>query len=101
MLELVAPAPVFPALFCTPALSSVMRFVVSVIFAEGVNVAVHVMPPSAELTEDNVPLAIERSALVKPVTASENVIVTSDVSPAFKAVSATMIVAVGPAVSMA
>jgi hypothetical protein len=48
-----------------------------------------------------VPFATVRSALVKPVTASEKVIVTSDVSPICSAVSATAIVAVGRAVSIA
>ena len=66
----------------------------------GVNVAVHVTPPSAELTADNVPLAIVRSALVKPVTASEKVIVTELVSPLDRELSATTIVAVGRCVSM-
>ena len=61
----------------------------------GVNVAVHVTPPSAELTADNVPLAIKRSALVKPVTASEKVIVTELVSPMDRELSATTILAVG------
>ena len=66
----------------------------------GVNVAVQVMPPSDELTELSMPLAIVRSALVKPVTASLKVKVTSEVSPAAKAVSATTMVAVGRCVSM-
>ena len=47
----------------------------------GVNVAVQVTPPSLLLTAVNVPLAIVRSALVKPVTASQKVMVTSEVSP--------------------
>ena len=45
--------------------------------AVGVKVAVQVMPPSLLLTAVNVPLAIVRSALVKPVTASLKVMVTS------------------------
>ena len=53
------------------------------------------------LTADSVPLAMVRSALVKPVTASEKVMVTSEVSPTFSAVSATTMVAVGRTVSMA
>src|ERR1700710_619410 len=65
--------------------------------AIGVNVAVQVIPPSLELTAVRVPLAIVRSALVNPVTASENVTVTSDVSPTAGVVSATTIVAVGAA----
>ena len=63
--------------------------------AVGVSVAVHVIPPSAELTADNVPLAIKRSLLAKPVTASEKVIVTREVSPMIRELSATTIAAVG------
>ncbi|MNC67187.1 hypothetical protein D3C75_1176600 [compost metagenome] len=59
------------------------------------------MPPSLLLTEVSVPLAMVRSALVKPVTAWLKVMVTSDVSPIFRALSVTTIVAVGGAVSMA
>ncbi|MNY66314.1 hypothetical protein D3C86_2037190 [compost metagenome] len=65
--------------------------------AVGVKVAVQVMPPSPLLTAVNVPLAIVRSALVRPVTASEKVIVTKDVSPMLSVASATTIVAVGGA----
>ncbi|MNO08745.1 hypothetical protein D3C81_2315670 [compost metagenome] len=65
------------------------------------NVAVHVTPPSDELTLLIVPFAIVRSAFVKPLTASEKVIVTSDVSPAASDVSATTMVAVGRNVSIA
>ncbi|MNZ58209.1 hypothetical protein D3C78_762110 [compost metagenome] len=67
----------------------------------GVNVAVQVMPPSLLLTALNVPLAMVRSALVKPLTASLKVMVTSEVSPALSVGSASTIVAVGRAVSMA
>ena len=84
-----------------PVLSRVMRLVVSVRLALGVNVPVQVIPPSLLVTALNVPLAIVRSALVKPVTASLKVNVTSDVSPIFSAESATTMVAVGRAVSMA
>ncbi|MNI94558.1 hypothetical protein D3C73_1526810 [compost metagenome] len=59
------------------------------------------MPPSLLLTEDNVPLAMLRSALVKPLTASEKVMVTREVSPILNAVSTTTMVAVGRTVSMA
>ena len=69
--------------------------------AVGVNVAVQVMPPSPDVTADSVPLSIVRSALVRPVTASLKVIVTSEVSPACSASSATTIVAVGRSVSIA
>ena len=89
------PVPVLPAESLTPVLSTVIRFVASVRDAVGVNVAVHVTPPSEELTAVNVPLAMVRSALVKPVTASEKVIVTKEVSPIRRALSATTIVAVG------
>ncbi|MNF85357.1 hypothetical protein D3C85_1584910 [compost metagenome] len=69
--------------------------------AVGVKVAVQVIPPSPLLTALRVPLAMVRSALVKPLTASENVMVTSDVSPAVRVLSATTMVAVGRTVSMA
>ncbi|MNC13796.1 hypothetical protein D3C75_615520 [compost metagenome] len=62
--------------------------------------AVQVMPPSLLLTALKVPLSMVRSALVKPVTASEKVMVTSEVSPTLNAPSATTIVAVGSTVSM-
>ncbi|MNG02284.1 hypothetical protein D3C84_853060 [compost metagenome] len=75
--------------------------VVSLMLALGVKVAVQVMPPSLLLTALKVPLAIVRSALVKPVTASLKVMVTSEVSPILSAVSATTTVAVGRTVSMA
>src|SRR5438094_2454655 len=66
-----------------------MRLVVSSIFAVGVRVAVQVTPPSVEATPVRVPLATDRSLLSKPLTASEKVIVTSEVSPACSALSAT------------
>ncbi|MNO76509.1 hypothetical protein D3C76_675830 [compost metagenome] len=72
-----------------------MTLEVSVILAVGVNVAVQVSPPLLLLTVLSVPLAIVRSALVRPVTISENVIVTKDVSPMLSVVSATTMVAVG------
>ena len=95
------PLPVLPARSLTPVLFRVIRLVVSLTLAEGVKVAVQVMPPSLLLTALSVPLAMVRSALVKPLTASLNVMVTSEVSPAVSAVSATTIVAVGRTVSMA
>ncbi len=73
----------------------------SVIAVVGVRVPVQVMPPSDELTALKVPFSTVKSALVKPVTVSLNVKVTSEVSPAAKAVSATTIVAVGLVLSMA
>ena len=89
------PLPVLPEPFATPVLSSVIRLVVSVTPAFGVKVAVQVMPPSDELTELSMPLAIVRSALVKPLTASLKIKVTSEVSPTVRALSATMMVAAG------
>ena len=58
-------------------------------------------PISLLLTDVSVPLAMVRSALVKPVTARLKVMVTSEVSPAFSASSATTMVAVGRSVSIA
>ncbi|MNZ43139.1 hypothetical protein D3C78_607360 [compost metagenome] len=101
MLESVVPLPALPARSLTPVLFRVIRLVVSLMLAFGVNVAVQVMPPSLLLTEVNVPLAMVRSALVKPLTASEKVMVTRDVSPILSAVSVTTMVAVGRTVSMA
>ncbi|MNV85594.1 hypothetical protein D3C71_1795620 [compost metagenome] len=63
--------------------------------------AVQVMPPSLLLTALKVPLATLRSELSKPVTASEKVMVTNDVSPTLRALSATTMVAVGRWVSTA
>ena len=73
----------------------------SVVLALGVKLAVQVVPPSAVLSAASVPLAIVRSALLRPVTASLNVMVTKLVSPACRAVSATTMVALGRSVSMA
>ncbi len=101
MFESVEPLPALPAASVTPVLSRVMTFELAVMAEVGVNVADHVVPPSLELTALSVPLAIVRSALVKPVTASEKVMVTSEVSPIFRAVSASTTVAVGRAVSTA
>ncbi|MOA55737.1 hypothetical protein D3C78_1795790 [compost metagenome] len=47
----------------------------------------------------SVPLLMVKSLLSKPLTASENVIVTCEVSPICSALSATTIVAVGTCVS--
>ena len=66
----------------------------------GVSVAVQVMPPSLLLRPLRLPLATVRSAVVKPLTASLKVMVTSEVSPAAKLVSATTMVAVGRRVSI-
>ena len=95
------PVPALPAASVMPVLSNVMTLVASVILAVGVKVAVQVIPPSPELTALSVPLAIVKSALVNPVTASLKVIVTNEVSPIASAVPATTIEAVGRAVSIA
>ncbi len=84
-----------------PVLASVIRLLVSVMLAVGVKVAVQVMPPSIEATAPRVPLAIVRSVLSKPVTASENVNVTSVVSPTDRALSDTTMPTVGRVVSIA
>ena len=89
-----------PAASAIPVLSKVIKLVVSLSAVVCVNVAAQVRPPSLELTADRVPLATLKSVLLKPVTASLKVIVTSDVSPAARAVSATTMVALGSAVSM-
>src|SRR3990167_1766290 len=89
LFESVVPLPTLPEPFCTPLLSSVIRLVASVMVVVGVNVAVQVMPPSLLLTALSVPFAMVRSALLKPVTASEKVMVTSEVSPILSALSAT------------
>ncbi|MNZ99549.1 hypothetical protein D3C78_1188800 [compost metagenome] len=93
--ELVVPVPVLPARSATPVLSRMIRLVVSLTSTVGVNVAVQVMPPSLLLTALNVPLGTDRSALPKSLTASEKVMVTSEVSPALSVVSASTMVAVG------
>ncbi|MOA02891.1 hypothetical protein D3C78_1223670 [compost metagenome] len=78
-----------------------IRLVASVMLVVGVKVAVQVMPPSLLLTALNLPLAMVRSALVKPVIASLKVMVTSEVSPIRRLLSAITMVAVGRTVSMA
>ena len=66
----------------------------------GVYVEVHVTPLFADDTAVIVPPTIVRSALANAVTASENMIVTRDVSPFFNAVSAkVMLLTVGAVVS--
>ena len=85
----------------TPVMSTVITLVGSAMVFVGVNVAVHVVPPSLLLTADRVALSMVRSALVNPVTASLKVNVTKDVSPMLKAVSETTADTVGRAVSMA
>ncbi|MNO58421.1 hypothetical protein D3C76_489790 [compost metagenome] len=99
-MESVVPLPALPEPFCTPLLSRVMTLLVSVMALVGVKVAVQVMPPSLLLTALKVPLAMVRSALEKPLTASLKVMVTNDVSPICRALSATTMVAVGSTVSI-
>ena len=76
-------------------LFTVIRLLATSMLAAGVKRAVQVTPPSLEVTVESVPLAMVRSALVKPVTASLKVKVTSEVSPIFSALSATTMVTVG------
>ncbi len=95
------PLPALPARSEIPVLSKVMRLVLSVMLLFGVKVAVQVTPPSALLTTVKVPLAMIRSALVKPVIASLKVMVTCEVAPIFSTLSASTIVAVGRCVSIA
>ena len=78
-----------------------MRLLASVVSNDGVKVAVQVTPLSPVATSVSVPLAIVRSELVRPLTASLKVMVTPEVSPALSASSATTMVAVGSLVSMA
>ncbi|MCY1358996.1 hypothetical protein D3C81_1897040 [compost metagenome] len=101
LFESVVPLPALPARSTTPVLSRVTRFVVSVMLALGVKVAVQVIPPSLLLKPLKVPFSTIRSAVVSPVTASLNVIVTNEVSPMASVSSATTMVAVGRSVSMA
>ena len=89
-----------PAPSATLVLSRLIRLLASVMLALGVKVAVQVVPPSALLTLLNVPLAIVRSSLVRPVTASLKVMVTCEVSPIFRSVSDITMVAVGRWVSI-
>jgi hypothetical protein len=77
----------------------VIILLASVIFAVGVRVDVQVTPPSPVLKFVRTPLLTVKSAVVNPVTASEKVKVTRDVSPIIKEVSVTVIVAVGEMVS--
>ena len=100
MPEFVVPLPALPAASVTPVLSRVITLLEPVMPLVGVKVAVQVVPPLLELTLPRVPLAMVRSALVKPVTASLNVKVAMAVSPTRSAVSFSEIVAVGRWVSM-
>ncbi|MNF92158.1 hypothetical protein D3C84_747950 [compost metagenome] len=74
---------------------------VSVMLAVGVRVAVQVMPPSPLERPLRAPLATVKSPMARPLTASLKVMVTVEVSPMARAVSATTIEALGRRVSMA
>ena len=78
-----------------------MTLVVLVTLAVGVKVAVQVTPPSLLLTALRVPLDTVRSALLKPTTVSEKVMVTCEVWPMIRESFATTTVAVGRTPSMA
>ena len=67
--------------------AKVSTFSASVVSAVGVNTDVKVILSSVDKLA-KAPLGAVMSVLVNPVTASLNVIVTADVSPAFNAVSA-------------
>ena len=78
-----------------------MTLVASSRSAVGVKVAVQVLPSSVLLTALSSPPSTVRSSLVNPVTGSLKVMVTSEVSPFLRALSAsTMLVTVGAWVSM-
>ncbi|MDT4805813.1 hypothetical protein FQZ97_386290 [compost metagenome] len=76
-----------------------MRLLASSTLAVGVKVAVQVMPPSLLERPLSTPLATVKSAVVRPLTVSLKVMVTSEVSPAASALSATTMVAVGSTAS--
>jgi hypothetical protein len=59
----------------------------AVVLALGVSVTVQVMPPSPVMRLDKTAFGADKSAVVKPVTASVKVNVTVAVSPIFSAVS--------------
>ena len=80
--------------------ASVMALLVDSRFVVGVKVPVQVLPSSAEASVLRVPPATVRSALAKPLTFSLKVIVTRLLSPAWSALSASTMLAVGALVSM-
>ena len=77
-----------------------IRLVVSRVLLLGVNVPIQVTPPSWLVSAERLPLGTFRSLLSKPLTASENVTVTKEVSPAFNTGSAITMVAVGRRLSI-
>ena len=82
-----------PARSAKPVLSSVITLLVDVAPAAGVSVAVQVMPPSPVVRLDSEAVGANRSAEVKPVTASVKTKVTVAVSPMRKAVSLMVMLA--------
>ncbi|MOA40883.1 hypothetical protein D3C78_1627950 [compost metagenome] len=101
MPEEVVPLPVLPARSATPVLLKVMTLLASCTLLDGVKVAVQVMPPSLLVSPLRLPFGADRSARVKPATASLKVMVTRLVSPTVRLLSATTMVAVGRRLSMA
>ena len=84
----------------TPFIATAITFVAAVTEPVGVNVAVQVLPLSALVTVDSVPLGTVRLLLLNPVTLSENVKVTKDVVPIRRAVVATTAERVGGVMSV-
>ena len=86
-----------------PVKSSVITLLAAVVVALGVSVAVQVMPPSPVVRLDSAALGAVKSAVVKPVTASEKTQVTVAVSLMRRAVSSRVMLAasVGRTVSIA
>ena len=95
------PLPALPALLTTPVLSNVMTLAGWLTPALAVRVAVQVIPPSLLVRALSVALAMVRSALSKPVTASLKVMVTKEVPSTASAVSLTTMLALGRTVLMA
>ena len=76
-----------------------MTLLAAVVVAEGVRVAVQVMPPSELDRFERAALGAVRSAVVKPVTASEKVKVMVAVSPLFNVEALLVMARVGAWVS--
>ncbi|MNZ99260.1 hypothetical protein D3C78_1185780 [compost metagenome] len=101
MPESVLPLPTLPARSAMPVLAREMTLLASCTLIDGVKVAVQVMPPSLLVSPLRLPFGTDRSARVKPVTASLKVMVTVVVSPTVSVVSAITMAAVGRWLSMA
>ena len=80
-LEDVVPTPALPATSFTPGLFRVITASGLKTPSRGVNVPVHVTPPSDEMTGVSVPFATVRSPFAKPVTGSLNVMTTCELWP--------------------